>query len=89
MCEQKFEQEQTRQTPGKKILWSARPENENQIGRDPSRILERAGGRSSRVVYQLPAVIRRGVDCPAKSRPLCPGGAPLQRTEIKNKKSEI
>ena len=51
MIEQKFEQEQTPLTPGKKILWIIGPENEDQIGQVLPAILEPFGFHEKRVLY--------------------------------------
>jgi len=51
MIEQKFEQEQTPQTQGKKILWIVGPENEEQINQVLPKMLESCGIHGKRIIY--------------------------------------
>lgn len=51
MIEQKFEQEQTPQTQGKKILWIVGPENEEQISQVLPKMLESCGIHGKRIIY--------------------------------------
>ena len=51
MIEQRLEQEQTPQIPGKKILWIAHPENEEQISEALPRILETFELYEKRIIY--------------------------------------
>ena len=51
MIEQKFEQEQTPQTQGKKILWIVGPENEEQISQVLPKMLESCGIHEKRIIY--------------------------------------
>ena len=51
MIEQKFEQEQTPQTPGKKILLIVGPENEEQISQALPKMLESCGIHGKRIIY--------------------------------------
>ena len=51
MIEQRLEQEQTPQIPGKKILWIAHPENEEQISEALPKMLESCGIHGKRIIY--------------------------------------
>ena len=51
MCEQKFEQRQDPQIPGKKILWIVGPEREEQISQTLPEMLESCGIHERRVIY--------------------------------------
>ena len=51
MIKQKFEQEQTPQTQGKKILWIVGPENEEQISQVLPKMLESCGIHEKRIIY--------------------------------------
>ena len=51
MCEQKFEQRQDPQIPGKKILWIVGPEWEEQISQTLPEKLESCGIHEKRVIY--------------------------------------
>ena len=51
MIEQRLEQEQTPQIPGKKILWIAHPENKEQISEALPRILETFELHEKRIIY--------------------------------------
>lgn len=51
MCEQKFEQRQDPQIPGKKILWIVGPEREEQISQTLPEMLESCGIHEKRVIY--------------------------------------